>query len=316
MSNPWVSFCISTYKRQKFLKDQLTSLLTQTNTDFEVVISDNDPEGSAQEIVRLLNDPRLKYFKNEGNLGMVKSFNKSIERATTPFIVMVTDDDPVQPEMLAFFKIIIEDLPGFGIYCGCLRNGKREGQVENFSAADFLFELLHPGRTSNFLWSSCVLDRRVALEIGGMQDYGSPHLADHAMLALCSKKTGGIMVNKMFSHLNKHDSNFSKTNLELYYTACSSFVDLIQESFPESSYIKNGANVIEIHLREWFIVNMFVLKKYFAITNPDPIKFNEVDQIAKRILSIPIMRKNVVCYYLKQAIFKLKRPLLKSGILR
>ncbi|WP_071597012.1 glycosyltransferase family 2 protein [Niabella aurantiaca] len=315
MTNPWVSFCISTYKRPGFLKDQLCSLLTQTDPAFEIVISDNDPEGSARAVVERLNDPRLKYYKNVENLGMVRSFNKSIERATTAFIVMVTDDDPVQPEMLAFFKNRIDKMPGYGIYCGCIRNHKQEGQVESFSADDFLFELLHPQRTPNFLWSSCVLDRQVALDIGGMQDYGSPHLADHAMLALCSKKTGGIMINKMFSRLNKHDDNFSKTNLGLYYTACASFVKLIQESFPRSSYIKNRENVITAHLREWFIVNMFVLKKYF-VTHPDPEKLRAVDRLARDILAIPVMKKFKRPYFLKQTIFTLKKPLLKSGILK
>jgi GT2 family glycosyltransferase len=44
----WVSFCMSTYMRPILLEKTLRSILSQTFTDFEVVISDNDPKGSAQ----------------------------------------------------------------------------------------------------------------------------------------------------------------------------------------------------------------------------------------------------------------------------
>ena len=78
---PWVSFCMSTYKRPGLLKTQLSSILQQTFSNFEVVISDNDPDCSARDTVSSFQDIRLQYFSNIENLGMIKSFNKSIERA-------------------------------------------------------------------------------------------------------------------------------------------------------------------------------------------------------------------------------------------
>ncbi len=102
----WVSFCISTYKRPELLKQQLALLLTQTFKDFDIVVSDNDPEASANSVCQSLNDNRIRYFHNHDNLGMIKSFNKSIERAETDYIVMVTDDDPIQPEFLSYFRTI------------------------------------------------------------------------------------------------------------------------------------------------------------------------------------------------------------------
>ena len=98
--HPKFSFCMTTFKRPELLQSTLRSILAQTVGDFEVIISDNDPEGSAQVAVESLQDERLKYFHNSLNLGMIKSFNKSIEKATGSFVVMITDDDPVYPDML------------------------------------------------------------------------------------------------------------------------------------------------------------------------------------------------------------------------
>ena len=82
---PWVSFCMSTFKRPALLKTQLSSLLQQTLKDFEIVVSDNDPDSSAREVVSEFNDNRVKYFSNKENLGMINSFNKSIERSLGEF---------------------------------------------------------------------------------------------------------------------------------------------------------------------------------------------------------------------------------------
>src|SRR5664279_265888 len=99
-NKPWVSFCMTTYKRPEFLRNQLLSLQKQTFSNFKVIISDNDREASGESIVREINDPRIIYACNEVNLGMVKSFNRSLAKADTEYVVMSTDDDPVYPQML------------------------------------------------------------------------------------------------------------------------------------------------------------------------------------------------------------------------
>src|SRR6185436_6094647 len=101
MSNkPFASFCFSTYRRPSYLRSTLEKILLQTFTDFEVIVSDNDENESAKEIVNSFHDQRLKYFPNGENLGMKKSYNKSLERSSGSYIIMIADDDPVYPEML------------------------------------------------------------------------------------------------------------------------------------------------------------------------------------------------------------------------
>ncbi|HEY0433082.1 MAG TPA: glycosyltransferase, partial [Chitinophagaceae bacterium] len=88
-TQPWASFCMSTYKRPQFLRKQLDSLLRQTFPGFQIIISDNDPEASGQGVVDAFNDARIIYQCNGENLGMVKSFNRSLQRAQSEFVVMI-----------------------------------------------------------------------------------------------------------------------------------------------------------------------------------------------------------------------------------
>ena len=88
---PLVSFCFTTYKRHNYLLSTLKSVQKQTFNDFEVIISDNDPDSSGKEVVQEINDSRFKYYSNFENLGMKKSFNKSLERSSGEYIVMIAE---------------------------------------------------------------------------------------------------------------------------------------------------------------------------------------------------------------------------------
>src|ERR1043165_2512224 len=114
MAQPFASFCFSTYKRPAYLKSTLQSILRQSFTDFEVIVSDNDSEQSGKPSVEFFNDSRFFYQANESNLGMKKSFNRSLEKAKGQYIVMIADDDPVYPDMLETLFDLQKEFPGYG----------------------------------------------------------------------------------------------------------------------------------------------------------------------------------------------------------
>ncbi len=235
---PWVSFCMSTYKRPELLKGQLISLSKQIFKNFEVVISDNDPENSGKEIVEKLNDPRFKYFSNGENLGMVQSFNLSIEKANTDYIVMITDDDPVEENFLSELFEIYKHNDAYGIYAGFLRKKTSRNKIEHIQNDKFTEEILDPGKTERILWSSCIIRKDIAIEVGKIPDYGSPHLADHAFIVMSGSIKGGIIINKMYSTLSSHNTNFSKSNISYYPTGCKGFYETLINFYKNNTRYK------------------------------------------------------------------------------
>jgi len=191
---PWVSFCMTTYKRPEFLKQQLESIAKQTFPDFQIIVSDNDPEASGRKVVEELDDPRILYFLNETNLGMVKSFNRSLSKAQTEWVVMITDDDPVYPDMLQTLYDLSISHPGYGMYMGgcdilCsnpvvarssrLKVGTNScladlaiGTIREYSGRDFPFAYFRGEIGGHLLWSTGIVRRDIALSIGGMPDFG------------------------------------------------------------------------------------------------------------------------------------------------
>jgi len=305
----WISFCISTYKRPGFLKDQLNSLSQQTLPNFNVVICDNDPEASAQKIVEAFNDKRFYYYHNKRNLGMILSFNRAIEKAATPYIVMLTDDDHVDTNMLTEFKEIIYQHPGYPAYLGCKRKNVSGREVELLDKENYVFQLLDPDRTETILWSSCILETATVKELGGIPDFGSPHFADHALLVACGKNRGGVFINKVYGALASHEQNFSKSHFDLYYIGCKGFFEFIRSNFDVSSYRKNGVNALEKHLHNWFLKNYFILKKYFTYKKYNRQTLEDIDDFSRNIMSLSFMKSVSSKFRLMQIGFLLKKPL-------
>lgn len=59
-----VSVCIATYNGEKYLKEQLESIICQLKENDEIVISDNGSTDNSFEIIKQLNDPRINLIHN------------------------------------------------------------------------------------------------------------------------------------------------------------------------------------------------------------------------------------------------------------
>lgn len=311
-TTPWVSFCISTYKRPTFLRQQIASLLQQEDPGFEIVISDNDPEGSAGDVVSLFQDERIRYFKNENNLGMIKSFNKSIERARTAYITMVTDDDPIEKSFLKNMRLLKDQFPGYSLYGGFFRVNKNPLEVEKIEKDHFLEEILDPQRTSTILWSSCILNKKDAMEADKIPDFGSPHLADHALLVLTGSQHGGVIINTMFSSLSVHETNFSKLNFSTYVQGCKGFYETMSAFIEKQKNPEANRKAVEKHLTYWFIPCIFNLKRYYTIKG-DAEKLTQIDECAHQILALPFMKSVKGRFIRKELALWVKKTL---GILK
>lgn len=100
---PLVSICVPTYNGAQYLRACLDSVLSQTLSDFEVLIVDDCSEDetltTAKEYER--QDKRIRLIKNERNLGLVGNWNCCIEFARGEWIKFVFQDDWLEPDCLA-----------------------------------------------------------------------------------------------------------------------------------------------------------------------------------------------------------------------
>lgn len=89
-----VSICIPTYKHVDFLKRCLDSILEQTFTDYEVIITDDSPDDAIQLLIdNSYTDNRIRYYKNEKALGSPANWNEGLKYAKGDYVKIIHHDD-------------------------------------------------------------------------------------------------------------------------------------------------------------------------------------------------------------------------------
>lgn len=88
-----ISVCLASYNGNKFIHDQIVSILKQLNYDDEIIVVDDFSTDNTVELINSFNDSRIKIYLNESNLGHVKSFARAISHAKNEFIFLSDQDD-------------------------------------------------------------------------------------------------------------------------------------------------------------------------------------------------------------------------------
>jgi glycosyltransferase involved in cell wall biosynthesis len=99
---PRVSVGLPVYNGEDYLHDAIESLSRQTFDDFEIVISDNASSDRTPEICRdfAAGDPRIRYHRNERNLGAAANYNAVFTRARGEYFKWASHDDLAAPDLL------------------------------------------------------------------------------------------------------------------------------------------------------------------------------------------------------------------------
>jgi glycosyltransferase involved in cell wall biosynthesis len=101
------------YNREKFLRQSLDSLLGQTFTDFDLVISDNASTDGTEDICReyARRDGRIRYYRNPSNIGAPRNFNRTFEISSTKYFKWATSDDLCGARFLELALEVLERDP-------------------------------------------------------------------------------------------------------------------------------------------------------------------------------------------------------------
>ena len=96
---PKVSVLMPVYNvKEEYLRESIESILNQTFSDFEFIILDDCSTTNIEPIINSYNDKRIKFFRNEQNLGIAKSRNKLMELAQGEYAALMDNDDISFPQ--------------------------------------------------------------------------------------------------------------------------------------------------------------------------------------------------------------------------
>ena len=113
-STPLVSIGLYVYNGERFLQEVLHSILNQTFTNFELIISDNASTDRTGEIAQAYakRDDRIRYYRSEKNMGGGWNMRRVCELATGRYFKWAAADDLLEPDFLRQCVGILESDPG------------------------------------------------------------------------------------------------------------------------------------------------------------------------------------------------------------
>lgn len=108
------------YNGEKFIKSAIDSIINQTFSNFELIISDNASTDLTSEICLeyARRDPRIRYYKNEKNIGAPNNYNRVFHLSTGEYFKWAAYDDVLAPEFLGkCVTVLDEDSSIVGCHC-------------------------------------------------------------------------------------------------------------------------------------------------------------------------------------------------------
>ncbi|EGF56173.1 glycosyltransferase, group 2 family protein [Bacteroides fluxus YIT 12057] len=95
-----ISVCIATYNGEKFIKEQLDSILHQLSDEDEIIISDDSSTDATLDIIKKYLDKRIVIIDNQKFHSPVYNFENAIKQAKGDYIFLADQDDVWLPHKI------------------------------------------------------------------------------------------------------------------------------------------------------------------------------------------------------------------------
>lgn len=102
VENDLVSIVLPVYNGERYMRESIDSVLSQTYNNWELLILDDCSTDSTPAIAQeyVMQDDRIKYYRNEKNLRLPKNLNKGFQLAKGDFLTWTSDDNRFKPTAL------------------------------------------------------------------------------------------------------------------------------------------------------------------------------------------------------------------------
>ena len=192
---PLVSIVIPAYNNAEYLDETMKSVLGQTYTNLEVIVSDHASTDDTWAVMqRYSSDPRVTLLHTEGGGGALRNWNRVSQAATGELIKLVCGDDLLYPTIVAQQVAALIAEPGAVLAASprdivdangapVLKNRGLAGLTGVHDGTVAVRKTVTQG-TNIFGEPGCVMMRRSVLEKVGWWDSRWPYLIDETSYSL------------------------------------------------------------------------------------------------------------------------------------
>ena len=211
---PLVSVIMNIRNGAAYLRDALDSVMTQTFSDWELIVWDDRSTDASAEIVREYRDPRVRYFLSPEETPLGKARENAIRQATGEWLAFLDQDDIWLPRKLEQQMALAADGVGI-IYGRAVFFDERRGNLRDYDYAHEFGPLpegdifVHVFREACFIaMSSAVLRRSAVEEAGGIPE-PIQVVPDYYLYVAVARRYGARAVQDVVCRYRLHPGSMS-----------------------------------------------------------------------------------------------------------
>lgn len=200
------------YNASKYLAEAIDSIIDQTYTDWELIIVNDGSTDESEAIIKNYKNPRIKYYANERNEGLIYTLNRAIALCKGEYIARMDADDVSLPERLQLQYTFLSNRPKYAM-CGSNASiiderGNITGHIINFKSDIYL--------KINLLFSVPFVHPTVMIRTDvlrkNLYDIKNKHAEDYELWCRISDNFKIANLDKNLLRYRWHETNVSVIN--------------------------------------------------------------------------------------------------------
>lgn len=185
MVEPRVTVLMPVYNAERFLVEAIDSILNQSFRHFEFLIIDDGSSDNSVAVIESYKDPRIRFVRNDKNLGITPTLNKGIALASCELIARMDADDISHPQRLqkqfGYMKRN-QQCALLSTWARVISEDKKFIRLERYRSNFYYFNLTF----ECWMYHPTIMFRKSAIEQVGM--YSMPYSEDYDLFWKVSTK--------------------------------------------------------------------------------------------------------------------------------
>lgn len=289
IENKKIDILMATYNGEKYLVEQLDSIINQTYRNWNLLIRDDNSTDKTLEIIQNYHkkDKRIKILKdNKGNLGIVRNFEELLKNSESEFIMFSDQDDIWVENKLDMYLKMIEKIKnkGFMIHSDAILFDKNKSNIlkETFISKKAINKGLENVFFNYFVQGATIL---ISKEI---KNFILPfpkevYLHDRYIHLISELFFERIFVNKALIYYRQHGDNQIGAKNTIRELLSKRYFDERDRQLIKIIYNKYGSLLTDDKKK--------LIEEYFKITDIRKSRFIRFFMLKKAKIDIPLKKQ-------------------------
>ena len=203
-----ISVCIATYNGERYIRQQIESIVCQLNVDDEIIVSDDGSTDGTLDIVKGIGDKRIKIIEGPGRKSPILNFECALKASKGDFIFLSDQDDVWKPDKV---EICMKWLKTY--HCVVSDAEVTDNRLKPLYPSLYDIMQVRQGRIYNTIWKNgytgcCMAFRRNVLEASLPFPKNIP-MHDIWIGNVAAYKYNVIFIPDRLIHFRRHENTIS-----------------------------------------------------------------------------------------------------------